>query len=272
MPDRITLSRYKLTTFLTCQRQFRLRYLDRLPWPVQPVSERSQTAVSRGQAFHQLLQQHFLDIPITAVAIEDARLRNWWMTFSNNKPPMPAGKPKPEIGLTVPVGEHLLNGRFDLIILSQTVDGQPSAHIFDWKTGTPQDESTLRHDWQTRLYLSMLVEGGHALWTGKRTQKNLLPENVSLTYWYVQEPDLPRVISYNAAAHAQNWAELTQLVNQIETQTTRDEWPLTDDLAKCRTCAFQTYCGRENAGVETETITEDTDLPKFDSQLAPNLP
>lgn len=272
MPDRLTLSRYKLTTFLNCQRQFRLRYLDRLPWPLLPFNERSQTAVSRGQAFHQLLQQYFLDIPITPAAIKDARLRNWWTTFTHNKPPMPPGDPKPEIGLTVPVGAHLLNGRFDLIILSQTADGQPSAHIFDWKTGTPQDESTLRRDWQTRLYLGMLVEGGHALWMGKSAQTRLAPAHVSLTYWYVHEPDLPRVIRYDAATHAQNWSELTELVNQIEAQTAINAWPLTDDLTQCRTCAYQTYCGRQDAGVETAVITEDTDLPVFDTPQEPNLP
>ena len=272
MSERLTLSRYKLTTFLTCQRQFQLRYLDRLPWPVQPVSERSQTAVSRGHAFHQLLQQYFLDIAITPAAIDDPLLRNWWTTFANNKPPMPNGERKPEIGLTVPVGKHLLNGRFDLIILSETADGQPSAHIFDWKTGTPQEESTLRHDWQTRLYLSMLVEGGHALWTGKPDATKLLPEHVSITYWYVQAPDEPQIIRYDAAAHAQNWADITELVNQIETQIALDDWPLTDDLTQCRTCPFQTYCGREDAGVETKPITEDTDIPEFDSPLEPNLP
>ncbi len=272
MPDQLTLSRYKLTTFLACQRQFRLRYLDRLPWPVPPINERSQTAVSRGQAFHQLLQQYFLGIPVTPAAIEDDLLRNWWTTFSSNKPPMPAGERRPEIGLTVPVGEHLLNGRFDLIILSQTADGQPAAHIFDWKTGTPQDETTLRHNWQTRLYLGMLVEGGHALWMGKPAQPRLAAEQVSLTYWYVQEPDRPRIIRYDEATHAQNWTELTELVNQIEQQTILAEWPLTDDLTQCRTCAFQTYCGRQDAGVETAVITEDTDLPEFDTSLAPNLP
>ena len=62
------------------------------------------------------------------------------------------------------------------------------------------------------------------------------------------------------------------LINEIETQAVVNEWPLTDDFTQCRTCAFQTYCGREDAGVETAIITEDTDLSKFDSQLEPNLP
>ena len=272
MPESLTLSRYKLTTFLACQRQFQLRYLNRLPWPVMPLSEQSETAVSRGQAFHQLVQQQFLNLPIAPAAISDVQLRRWWTLFRNNQPPFPAGQRLTEISLTVPVGNHLLNGRFDLVILGGTANGQPAAHVFDWKTGTPQSESQLRHDWQTRLYLGMLAEGGLALWPGEHTPLALAPENVSITYWYVQEPGKPRIIRYNTDEHNRNWAELHTLVDQIEQQIATDTWPLTDDWSHCRRCAYQTYCGRQGEGVETAVVDEDSDLMHSESQMEPNLP
>lgn len=83
---------------------------------------------------------------------------------------------------------------------------------------------------------------------------------------------MPRVLHYDADTHAQNWAELIELVNQIEQQTTLAEWPLTDDVTQCRACVFQTYCGRQDAGVETAVIDEDADIPIVDSQLEPDLP
>lgn len=272
MNDSLTLSRYKLTTFLTCRRQFQLRYLDRLSWPNRPLNAQSETAVSRGQAFHQLIQQHFLGIPVVPAAIEDVQLRRWWTLFVHNHPPLPDGQRLPEINLTVPVGNHLLNGRFDLVVLGETAAGLPAAHVFDWKTGSPQDESKLRRDWQTRLYLGMLATGGRSLWPGKHDDNRMVPENVSITYWYVQEPDAPRVIRYHSEAHTQNWAELGDLIQQIEQQLAGASWPMTDDLAQCRTCAYQTFCGRQEAGTETAVPDEDVHAPEKNNQLEPDLP
>ena len=81
-------------------------------------------------------------------------LRGWWLTFVQYKPKLPHGRTLPELTLTIPIGRHLLHGRFDLLVVGEKEDS-PFAQLYDWKTGKLPDETTLRHDWQTRLYLAM---------------------------------------------------------------------------------------------------------------------
>lgn len=265
MPS-LTLSRYKLSTFLVCQRRFQLRYLQRLPWPDAPLDARTETAVSRGQQFHQLLERHFLRLPIQAEAIEDDELRGWWEAFQRHMPVLPNGRFLPEMTLTIPIGQHLLTGRFDLLIAGEQA-GQPFAHVFDWKTGKARKTADLQQDWQTRLYLAMLAEGGGALMENGRSPA---PEQISLTYWYVQQPDQPRTIRYNQAQHQQNWAELQTLVSNIEAHLASQEWPLTPTLSHCQDCAYQLLCDRQQPGTAETAIEEVEDVAL--EQLEPDLP
>jgi PD-(D/E)XK nuclease superfamily len=262
------LSRNKLTTFLACQRQFQLHYLERRAWPEAPLPEADEERLDRGQQFHQLVQRHFLGLSVEAAAIEDRTLRRWWLAFEQNKPELPGGRLLPELTLTIPIGSHLLHGRFDLLVIGEE-NGLPFAHIFDWKTGKPPDETTLRHDWQTRLYLAMLAEGGQALWANNPA---IQPDHIAITYWYATAPDEPITIPYNHAWHERNWAELMALVAQIEAQLAQDGvWPLTDDWSLCRVCAYQALCGRQGAGTAVILADEETD-DFFAFHLEPELP
>ncbi len=269
----LTFSRYQLAAFLVCQRRFQLRYLQRLPWPSAPMDERTESAVFRGQQFHQLLQRHFLGLAVTADSIEDPDLQRWWVTFMRHNPVKKAGllpgehRFLPELTLTLPIGQgHLLTGRFDLLVIGE-VAGEPFAHLFDWKTGKPQKTADLQQDWQTRLYLGMLAEGGGALLENGRS---LSPHHLHLTYWYVQEPDTPRTLHYSLGQHQQNWAELQTLVGQIETQLAHQEWPLTNDLTHCRDCVYQMLCQRQAAGTTEKTVEELEETTQ--TQLEPELP
>ena len=262
----LTLSRTKFATFLACQRRFELRYLRQLPWPDAPLSEQATLVQSRGQQFHQLLERHFLGLSVEINEIRDGVVRGWWLAFQNGSPlsvlpsSLTSYKLRPELTLTIPIERHLLNGRFDLLI-----NDNEKAYIFDWKTGKPQPEHRLRLDWQTRLYLAMVAESSEALGA------NFLPENISITYWYVSEPDVPRTIAYDARWHEENWTELKQLVRQIEIQLDEKSWPLTSDLNECRFCAYQAYCGRQEAGIAEATLEEDAE--ELESwQLEPNIP
>ena len=261
-----TLSRTKFAAFLACQRRFQLRYLRQLPWPDAPLSEQAALVQGRGQQFHQLLERHFLGLPMELNEIGDSTVRSWWLAFQNSNPisnlqsPISTHRRRPELTLTIPVGAGLLNGRFDLLITDDK-----KAHIFDWKTGKPQPEHRLRHDWQTRLYLAMVAESGEAL------GRKFAPEDIAITYWYVSEPNAPRTIGYDGRWHEQNWAEIQQLVAQIESQLDEGEWPLTANLNECRLCAYQTYCGRQEAG--TAQSMPDEDVEEIANwQLEPNIP
>jgi CRISPR/Cas system-associated exonuclease Cas4 (RecB family) len=264
MTETLLLSRYKLDTFLTCQRRFHLRFRRQLPWPDRPLADRWAEGRERGEQFHRLLERHFLGLTVTAEAIEDVELRRWWSLFQRSlfqrHVKLPEGETHPERSLTVPVGRHVLNGRFDLLILSPT-----GAHIFDWKTGQPRSEADLGHDWQTRLYLAMLAEGGAAL--GHVYQ----PDQIAITYWYVNDPAAPRTIRYNPAWHEQNWTDVQAIVGQIDAALVQDVWPLTDDLAHCRQCAYQAYCGRQEAG---EAVPDESDEATDEANffLEPEIP
>jgi hypothetical protein len=275
--ETLLLSRNKLATFLVCQRQFQLRYLERLMWPEAPLSAADTERLAQGQQFHRLVQRHFLGLPVEPGTITDRTVRQWWLTFVQHQPRLPHGRFLPELTLTIPIGHHLLNGRFDLLLIGEE-NGAPFAHVFDWKTGKAQDEYTLRHDWQTRLYLAMLAEGGRALW-GEDHGRLLQPEHVAITYWYVTNPDQPCTIHYHHTWHEQNWAEMSTLVAQIATQLAQGGiWPLTADWSSCQVCTYQAFCGRqaENAGTPGDTTTsgiaDEEVAERFPLYQEPNLP
>lgn len=231
--EAMTFSRYKLMTFLTCQRRFQLRYLRQLPWPSAPQEAKWQTAIAQGEAFHRLVERYFLGLPL---AFGSAQLEEWWGVFERFVDTLPAGKRLPELSLTVPIGSHLLTGRFDLLILGE--DGK--VYIFDWKTeARPRPEAELQADWQTTLYLAMLAQSGVAL--GRAIE----PEDIVLCYWFVNDPAGAITIPYDTQTHQTNWQSLTTLVNQIDEKwRTAEQWLLTDNLETCGRCAYQVYCGR----------------------------
>jgi hypothetical protein len=103
----------------------------------------------------------------------------------------------------------------------------------------------LRDDLQTRVYLALAAEGAPALW------RDLRPEAIRLTYWYTSDPPETRSLVYDAAWHEENWAGLLAVVEEIQGRLEAGgDLPLTDDLAQCRRCAYQVYCGRQAGGME----------------------
>jgi len=265
----------KLATFQVCQRRYQLRYGRQLPWPMMPLGQHIETTLERGRQFHQLLERYFLRLPLVVGDIRDAELRIWWSSFERNPPVLPDGQRLPEISLTVPVGDHLLTGRYDLLIVGQR-DGGVYAQLFDWKTGRVQPRAELVRDWQTRLYLAMLAEGGGAL-MGKSAATealNLDPDLVSMTYWYVRAPEAPVTIAYDRAWHLQNWAEIQTLVTRISQKAGDEVWPLTDEWSHCRRCGYQSYCGRQDAGLPLPETSDFEDVPAGETslQIEPDLP
>jgi RecB family exonuclease len=235
MQQSLVLSRAKIAAYLDCPRRFQLRYLERLPWPVAPGDEPAEEARQRGEQFHRLLQRYFLGLPVSDEVAADSHLNRWWSVFQKQGPQLPAGRPYPELTLTIPLGRHLLTGRFDLLILAAD-----QVHVFDWKTeARPRSEADLRQDLQTRLYLALLVQGGSAL------GREITADQVKLTYWYVNQPDAAVTFTYTAAWHQANWTSLERLAGDIDALLEGEQWALTADLNQCDRCAYQVYCGRQ---------------------------
>jgi len=261
MVEVIHLSRGKLAAFQACQRRFFLRYQQRLAWPAPPLDPATAAARQQGAQFHQLLQRHFLQLPIEQDLVAEGKVADWWQIFQRQGPILPSrgrqndGRHLVELTLTVPVGDCLLTGRFDLLYL------QPGrGHIFDWKTERqPRPAAALREDLQTRLYLALLYQGSDALGV------NLAADQVQLTYWYVQQPAAAVTFTYSETWHAENWAYLTDLAAAVTAAQQADQWPLTDNWDECRRCAYAAYCGRESASqVEPDwDIEPDEERPEI---------
>lgn len=258
MDKHLSLTQLHIRNFLECRRRFELRYLSPFAWPEPPYSLDTEQAFDRGRAFHKHLEQRFLGLNPHAAMIDDPTIRMWWNTFDSSGPPIPDGRRYPEISLAVPLGGHQLFGRFDLLVITPTDDGDVKATIFDWKTSKAQPEARLRTVWQTRLYLALLAEGGHTLIPGRKEKLN--PDHLSMTYWYVGDPDNPRTLAYSRAMHQQNWQEIGEIVAEIEAARQAAEWPLTDDWSRCRDCAYQAYCGRQTATSPQSDIGDTDDL------------
>ncbi len=140
-----------------------------MPWPANPLPERTEQVLQQEQAFHQLLERHFLGLKISPAAIEDGRIQQWWRAFQTHNPVQtlpPNARFLPETGLTVPLGNHLLYGRFDLLAIGEDEQNQPFAHVFDWKTGRPiAAMAKTQSHWQTHPLQALLAEEGSAFWS-----------------------------------------------------------------------------------------------------------
>jgi hypothetical protein len=166
--------------------------------------------------------------------------------------------------LTVPIGGLSLTGRFDLLVVNDE-----GVHVFDWKTyGRARSTEELRRDLQSKIYLALAAESGNVL------DRELRPEEVTLTYWFATDPPLTVEITYGRREHFENWSYLKSIANEIESRLeSKDPWPLTDELEECSRCAFQILCGRgqgENdlsGWIELDEWSEDDSPP-----IEPALP
>lgn len=263
MSRSLHLSQTNLLNFLTCRRRFQLRSLERLSWPDYTPDPTLYHSYEQGKNFHLLLERHFAGVPVTDASLPDKKIENWWHLFQNHGPNLPAGRRLPELRLTVPADAHFLIGRFDLLIVNES-ENQSQAHIFDWKTSKPRSTADLQSDWQTRLYLAMVAESGQAL---LQHGPPLSADQITLTYWYTGDPDHPRRIAYSQEWHEQNWAEILEIVADIDTSLQKEEWPLTANWSHCRRCPYQAYCGRWEAGTDAAIIHEEGPTYEIDLDL-----
>ena len=246
-----------LQDFVDCRRRFWLRYIRKLAWPAipsEPVLENEQQ-VQLGALFHRLAHQYWLGLPanrLQAIA-EEAQIGEWWLHFNT------IAKLKdqhglvlyPEINLSTKLDSASLVGKFDLLAIA--TDGQ--ATLYDWKTSRKRPPSQWLHQRvQTRLYPFLLVHAGSYL----SQVGSLLPEQVSMAYWFVAFPDRPEWIPYNQAQFQADESYLRELVETIRTFDDAD-FHQTIDENKCAYCIYRSLCER---GVKAGQLAEleDTDL------------
>ncbi|MGH1394734.1 MAG: PD-(D/E)XK nuclease family protein [Trichormus sp.] len=251
----LRLSQGHLNLLETCPRKFQHTYLEQLNSPLDPQHEERQILGSR---FHLLMQQREMGLPIDHLLAADTKLQSWMSAFAEAAPeiiqPVRNGEVfrESEHYRTLQVQDYLLTVIYDLLIS----DFQ-QAQILDWKTyPKPPDKRKLAQNWQTRLYMYVLAE-----------TSAYLPENISMTYWFIQSEGKPQNIkfTYSSSEHEKTAKKLHQLLNKLTNWLAlyqqNQPFPQVADSSKaCNYCQFAMKCDR----IPT---TEDTNS----QNLLPNI-
>jgi CRISPR/Cas system-associated exonuclease Cas4 (RecB family) len=264
LPPAFYFSQSSLQDYEDCPRRFELRYVLRQAWPAvqaQPVLEHEQQ-MWRGTAFHQLVHQHIIGIPVQNLtdSIDDSDLRRWWQAYLDTPPlDLPETARLSEVSLYAWVGEQRLIAKYDLI----TADSEGVA-IMDWKTNRHRSSSTwLSRRLQSRVYPYILVEVGAAL----LKMTTIAPKQLSMVYWFAEFPHQVERIDYSEAQHEENRRYLSELLAKIAASRSGD-FPLTGDERRCRFCVYRSLCERNlEAGDVTDMEEWDTAAHWPDSDI-----
>jgi predicted RecB family nuclease len=265
LPTPFTFSQAALQDFSDCSRRFQLRYLERLNWPAQETepAEAHEKHLLLGAQFHRLVQQHHLGVPSKRLEsfAQDSQLLSWWQGYLSHYPHGLPARRLPEISLAAPIGEHRLLAKFDLL----AVEPGERLVIVDWKTSEKlPGPRTLEARLQTKVYRYVLVEAGAQLNAGQPVD----PNAVEMIYWFANAPEQPVRFRYDRTQHERTGNELQEMVATIG-GLGRDQFPLTDEIVRCRFCRYRSLCDRGVAAGELSELSllpEEEDL-EFDIDL-----
>ncbi len=224
---------------------------------------------AEGAAFHRLVHQHIVGLSAQRLTemvegqTADAALPEWWNHYLNDGPKALPPDQYAEIGLSAPLGDYRLIAQYDLI----AVEPGKRAVIVDWKTSQRRAMGTaLAGRMQTRVYRYLLARAGHVLNGGRPIR----PEQIEMIYWFANFPDEPERLRYSAELYQADEVLFNGLVAAIERED-REGFPLTEDITRCRFCAYRSLCrrgaeaGDVNALADPEDASEDADVaPSFD--------
>lgn len=261
LPPTFQFSQNSLQDYADCARRFQLRYVIGQRWPAaetEPIEDHEHF-LEQGAEFHLLVQRHRLGIPAERLTPDDPLLKRWWDAYLDQPPAdLPTGLRQPEVMLSTAIGEQRLLARFDLLAL----DPGRRAVIVDWKTARHRpSRQTLADRLQTRVYPFVLVEAGAHLFGGP-----IQPEQVSLIYWFAEDPARPEIFPYDSARHEATRAHLTDLIGEVLAH--REEvWPLTPDERKCEYCVYRSFCGRDVRAGAFDRIDVEQVETRFDFEL-----
>lgn len=258
------LSQSSLQDYNDCPRRFELRYLQHLAYPAiesEPALE-NEKHQQEGEYFHRLVQQHLIGIPAEQVGklANTDNLQRWWENYLNapdlrGLAQRPASK---ELGgiyaeatLSAPLGKFRLVAKYDLIAINKD-----QSLIFDWKTYRKRPKNEFLHiRWQTRVYRALLIQAGAHLNGGK----SFIPEQIEMVYWFADFPAEPARFVYRMDQYKRDWAALIKIADEIASAS---NFPKTDDVSKCSSCLYRSYCDRgiragDAADTELETAAEE---------------
>ncbi len=256
LPPDFHFSQGSLQDYVDCRRRFELRYLRRLAWPAvetEPVLE-SERRMLAGQAFHRLVQQQLLGVPVerlsqmaASFSFAGGDLPRWWANYLSSAPralgldhlPDPAVQLEVETTLTTTLSEYRVLAKYDAILRLADSSGVKFS-IVDWKTSRKRPRRAwLAGRLQTRLYPSTLVAAGIFL----NDKQPIDPAQVEMIYWFAENPDDPERFAYSESQYNQDREYLTGLMIEIE-RLGESEFALTDQVERCEFCTYRSLCER----------------------------
>jgi hypothetical protein len=250
------LSNANLSAFETCQKQYELRYLSELGWPLIPVGDAvaSEEAERLGQLFHLAVEQRSHGQDVTALLDESPKLHAWWLRFMQKRFHDPAGTVWHEARLLLPYAGERVLAVMDRL---QCHDGQWT--IWDWKTGRRFERESLARSAQTLLYPFALAEAGH-IYNGGQA---IPPEAIRMVYWSA-EHDRQEIFTYDAAAFATAGERIRATIAALHTAREAG-FGMTGKPKAChakgRPCAFVPLCLGAGASQTTDEAWESEDVP-----------
>lgn len=248
---RFVFSQSSLQDYVDCPRRFQLRYVEASSWPAleaEPLLElESERAL--GDRFHRLVERHQRGVPVDKLRRmigDEARLLAWWDAYLDldllHQAP---GVRYPEHTLAALVGESRLAAKFDLLL----VEPGKRLVIFDWKTTRRRpSQQQMAARIQTVVYPYVAVKAGTRLLGG-----SIAPEQVSMVYWFANDPAAPMIFDYSDQQFAKDHLALEELIRGIMQRPAEEEWPLTQQEQYCRFCEYRSLCDR---GVEAGQLVD----------------
>lgn len=260
---RFQYSQARLQDFADCKRRFYYRYVAHQAWPAviaEPVLE-AEHLMRLGEQFHQIVRQYLSGVSVDLLEglfFVEGDLKSWWHNFLGAQLLDEDGVTLPEIILSGHVDGYKLVAKFDLIALK--ADG--NAIIYDWKTARKQpSRSVLASRWQTIVYPYLLAKSGMVLNSGKL----ILPENITMVYWYPNYPTMPIKFNYSDEAYKADESALISTIAGIESLDNFDQFTMTEDEKRCSFCVYRSLCDRGvQAGGGFEIEAEDFEAVDLD--------
>ncbi len=242
------LSQGHLNLLEMCPPKFKQIYLDNVPSFSDPELEEK---FHWGSQFHLLMQQRELGLPIESLLREEQELNHSIKALIQAAPDIleqdePNSWREAEHSRTLVFGNYLLTVVYDLLIANNN-----QAQIIDWKTYLqPPNNNKLVHNWQTRLYQYVLAE-----------TSEYLPEQISMTYWFVKLPQKPKnyTITYSSKQHNKTKKDLTSLLNNL------DQWLTTSDFPHRPNCETSCHFRQDFLSSPENSLKDNTSYTELQS-------
>ena len=262
-PHDFHFSASNLQDYVTCQRRFELKAIERQQWPAlpsQPVQEQ-EDHMRNGVLFHQFANQYFLGIPEENIAalIHNSNIQRWWNHFTAYF--------TEETRQEFIAFEHSLAGYLNNQSLLAKVDAirvvDNQWMIYDWKTGLHLPKRhIMQAKIQSRLYPYMLASFG----AGLNNDLPIKPEQIQMIYWFPEFPQQPIILPYNQEKFEEDQAYLQSLINEI-VQKESGQFDLTENEKNCVYCVYRSLCDRGTSAGDFEAIEENDEEQLLNSYL-----